>query len=84
MTSMYTLTDSRVQKDGSEDMKLKEIKNGRLAMLAFLGFVSQHEATGKGPLQNLADHLSNPAYNNFATNGVSLPPSAFPFIYGEM
>ena len=30
-----------------EQNKLKEIKNGRLAMLAFVGFVSQHAATGK-------------------------------------
>lgn len=30
-----------------EENKLKEIKNGRLAMLAFLGFVAQHAATGK-------------------------------------
>ena len=27
--------------------KLKEIKNGRLAMIAFTGFVAQHAATGK-------------------------------------
>ncbi len=34
-----------------EENKLKEIKNGRLAMLAFLGFVAQHAATGKvGPV----------------------------------
>lgn len=70
-------------KDGSklENMKLKEVKNGRLAMVAFIGFIGQHAATGQGPLAALGSHLANPANNNFATNGVSLPPAAFPFLY---
>ncbi|KAJ9522665.1 light-harvesting protein of photosystem I [Haematococcus lacustris] len=56
-----------------ETNKLKEIKNGRLAMVAMLGFISQHSATGKGPVAALSEHLSNPWGANFATNGVSVP-----------
>eukprot|EP00879_Flechtneria_rotunda_P001117 GHRR01001259.1.p1 GENE.GHRR01001259.1~~GHRR01001259.1.p1 ORF type:complete len:229 (+),score=73.04 GHRR01001259.1:86-772(+) len=60
-------------KGNLDELKLKEIKNGRLAMLATLGFVAQHAATGKSPLQALGDHIANPWRENFATNGVSLP-----------
>jgi hypothetical protein len=34
-------------------MKWGEIRNARLAMLAFLGLNAQYLATGKGPIQNL-------------------------------
>ena len=48
--------------DDFETLKRKEIANGRLAMVAFLGILAQNQAypDGLGPVQALLNHVADP------------------------
>jgi len=59
-------------KGDQTEVRLKEIKNGRLAMLSVLGYFVQHQVTGSTPLADLSAHLANPWGTTVLSNLSSL------------
>jgi len=63
----------------SPEMRVKEIKNGRAAMIALVGCVSQYAVTGLSPIEALKAHLANPTSANIYTSAVGNEMLAFVF-----
>lgn len=57
----------------SPEMQLKEVKNGRLAMISFVAYCVQALVTREGPIEGLFSHMANPFGHNLTTNLLNLP-----------